>query len=172
MYCFKANPISRNEIREYVYEIKKELGLENELFFPIVKFVENVLPELIPGFTFEIKPVEEMGTLHGRTYPSKNIIQIREDIYIRAVRGEGRDRLTIAHEVGHLLMHDETELALCRLSPGSSLKPYEDPEWQANAFGGELLASSYLIDGMTAEEVKEKCGVSLVAAKNQLKSIK
>ena len=52
------------------------------------------------------------------------------------------------------------------------MKPYEDPEWQADAFGGELLASSYLIEGMNSREVEKMCGVSAAAAKVQLKSIK
>ncbi|MBQ2655407.1 MAG: ImmA/IrrE family metallo-endopeptidase [Erysipelotrichaceae bacterium] len=171
MSSYRADPLSRNDIRNYVLSIKQSLGMEKELYFPILKFVENVLPELIPGFTFEILSKEEMGDLHGLTYPSKNLIQIREDIYRRAAEGKGRDRFTIAHEVGHLLMHDDENLALCRLSPGVIPKAYEDPEWQANAFAGELLASSYLIEGMTAEMVSEKCGVSLDAAKIQLRNV-
>ena len=68
-------------------------------------------------------------------------------------------------------MHEDDAVALCRLAPNERLKPYEDPEWQANAFGGELLASSYLIKGMKTYEVSEKCGVSVSAAKIQLRSL-
>lgn len=112
-----------------------------------------------------------MGSKHGETFPSKNLMRIREDIYLRAVDGEGRDRFTIAHEVGHLFMHEDDSVALCRLAPGQQLKPFENPEWQADAFGGELLASSYLIKGMTPRDVKYKCGVSFSAAKVQLKYV-
>lgn len=115
-------------------------------------FLENILPILIPDFQLEIVPREEMGNKHGETYPSKNLIRIREDVYMNAVEGNGRDRLTIAHEIGHLLLHDDDSIALCRLEPNEKLKPYEDPEWQADAFGGELLASSYLIRGLTSAE--------------------
>lgn len=112
-----------------------------------------------------------MGGKHGETYPSKNIMRIREDVYLRVAAGEGRDRLTIAHEVGHLFMHEDDSIALCRLAPDEQLKPFEDPEWQADAFGGELLASSYLIKGMTEREVQEKCGVSSSAAHVQLRAL-
>ena len=152
--------------------LKKNVGLEYELYFPILSFVENILPILIPDFQFEVVPEAEMGNKHGETYPSKNLIRIREDIYLRAAAGEGRDRLTVAHEVGHLFLHEDDSIALCRLEPGDKLKPYEDPEWQADAFGGELLASSYLIEGMNSREVEKMCGVSAAAAKVQLKSIK
>ena len=172
MRCYKADAISRDEIRKYVRLLKKNVGLEYELYFPILSFVENILPILIPDCQFEVVPEAEMGNKHGETYPSKNLIRIREDIYLRAAAGEGRDRLTVAHEVGHLFLHEDDSIALCRLEPGDKLKPYEDPEWQADAFGGELLASSYLIEGMNSREVEKMCGVSAAAAKVQLKSIK
>ena len=112
-----------------------------------------------------------MGNKHGETYPSKNLIRIREDVYLNAINGSGRDRLTIAHEIGHLLLHDDDNIALCRLEPNEKLKAYEDPEWQANAFGGELLAPSYLIKGLTNAKVQEKCGVSEDAANVQLRTL-
>ena len=172
MDYYKADAISRNDIRRFIRVLKKNIGLEKELYFPILSFVENVLPILIPDFQFEVVPVYQMGSKHGETYPSKNLIRIREDVYLRAAAGEGRDRLTIAHEAGHLFLHEDDCIALCRLAPSEKLKPYEDPEWQANAFGGELLASSYLIKGMTIMEVSEKCGVSVSEAKVQLRSLK
>lgn len=141
------------------------------MYFPVVRFLENILPILIPDFQLEIVPREEMGNKHGETYPSKNLIRIREDVYMNAVEGNGRDRLTIAHEIGHLLLHDDDSIALCRLEPNEKLKPYEDPEWQADAFGGELLASSYLIRGLTSAEVQVKCGVSEAAANVQLRTL-
>ena len=172
MRCYKADAISRDDIRRFVRSIKKLVGLEDELYFPILSFVENILPILVPDFQFEVVPESEMGNKHGETYPSKNLIRIREDIYLRAAAGEGRDRLTVAHEVGHLFLHEDDAIALCRLEPGEKLKPYEDPEWQADAFGGELLASSYLIVGMSQSEVERKCGVLSAAARVQLNSIK
>lgn len=171
MNCYKATGISRNDIRRYVRKIKKMVGLEEILYFPILPFLENILPFFIPDFQLEIAPVTDMGNKHGETYPSKNLIRIREDVYLRAATGEGRDRLTIAHEIGHLLLHEDTAIALCRLEPNEKLKPYEDPEWQADAFGGELLASSYLIQNMNEQQVQKKCGVSASAARCQLRAL-
>lgn len=168
MSGYKACALSRKDIRILVHRLKCLVGLENKLYFPVVQFLENILPLLIPDFQIEYPTVSEMGNLHGETYPSKNLIRIREDIYLGAVSGKGRDRLTIAHEIGHLFLHEDDAIALCRLEPGQRLKPYEDPEWQANAFGGELLASSYLIKGMSEKEVQVRCGVSSAAAHCQL----
>ena len=171
MSCYKADPLSREYIRRFVHDLRREIGMENTLMFPIVQFVEHVLPILIPDFQFEIVPESEMGDKHGETYPSKNHMKIREDVYIRAINGEGRDRFTIAHEVGHLFLHEDDYVALCRLAPGKELRAFENPEWQADAFGGELLAPSYLIRWMTVAEVQEKCGVSASAAHTQLSKL-
>ena len=172
MSCYRAKPLSRNDIRQYVYYLKRLIGLERLYYFPIVRFVENMLPLLIPDFFLEVAPISEMGNKHGETNPGKKKIRIREDVYLGAANGNGRDRLTVAHEVGHLLFHGDGSVVLCRLGPGETLKPYEDPEWQANAFGGELLASSYLIKGMSVLEVQNKCGVSQLAAEVQLRSVR
>ena len=172
MSYYRAKPLSRNDIRRYVYYLKHLIGLENLYYFPILQFIENILPLLMPDFQFETPSVAEMRDKHGETNPSAKIIRIREDVYLGAADGNGRDRLTIAHEIGHLLFHGNDSVVLCRLGAHESLKAYENPEWQANAFGGELLASSYLIKGMSAAEVQKKCGVSLSAAEVQLRSIR
>ena len=80
MNCYKADPVSREGIRRFIRDLKRKVGLEYELYFPILPFVENVLPLLIPDFQFEVVPVDEMGVKHGETYPSKNIMRIREDV--------------------------------------------------------------------------------------------
>ena len=137
-----------------------------------MQFLENILPILISDFQLEIVPQREMGNKHGETYPSRKLIRIREDVYMGAVDGCGRDRLTIAHEIGHLFLHEDDSIALCKLAPNEKLRPFEDPEWQSNAFGGELLASTYLIKGMTAVDVSEKCGVSMDTARVQLRAVR
>ena len=44
---------------------------------------------------------------------------------------------------------------------------YMNPEWQANAFAGELMAPYDLVKGMRIEEIAEKCGMSITAASIQ-----
>ena len=65
MICYKAAPQSRDQIRRYVRYIKEKTGFEDELYFPILQFVENVLPMMFPDFQFEIVPISEMGNKHG-----------------------------------------------------------------------------------------------------------
>lgn len=166
MVCYKATPISRREIRNKVSKIKSEVGLSNTYPFPVLRFLEIILPVYCPGFQINVLTKHEMGDKHGETFPSQKLICIREDIYNRASDGRGRDLFTIGHEIGHLFLHEEKRISK---SHNENLKTYEDPEWQASAFAGELLAPSHRIGGMTVEEVVKKFGVSRDAAKFQLR---
>lgn len=165
----KAVPCSRKEIREIAMNIRKLDRSTNSLYFDILRFMEVTLPSIVPSYEFCVESIEEMGNAQGLTYPNEGIVKIRSDVYEGAVAGNGRDRLTIAHELFHLLKHDDANITFARLEDDANIKAYEDPEWQADAFGGELLVPNHLIKGLSVEEISEKCGVSLAAAKYQKK---
>lgn len=166
-----VKPTSRQAIWAHVRNIRRSLGVEDKLYFDIVHFVERVMPEVFPEFVFEICTKIEMGNLHGETIPSEHKIRIREDVYIGACEGRGRDRLTMAHEVGHFFMHDEQSIVFCKVDPNGKLPNFRDPDWQADVFGGELLAPSYLINGMPVCDIHEICAVSTACAERQLYAI-
>lgn len=159
---FRVPPLSRSKIRYVAQQLHETVRL-TEPPFPIVEFVEYVLPVAIEDFYFGVLPLAEMGgDEHGRTYPSNSAIYLREDVYDRAVQGHGRDRLTLAHEVGHLLLHNT---GMRREMPSGSIKRYEDSEWQADCFGGELLIPDwYVKQAKCPAQVAEVCQVSLDAA--------
>jgi len=112
-----------------------------------------------------------LGECHGITYPDRDEIQIRQDVYDRAVSGSGRDRLTMAHELGHLLFHERQNISYARMEDDSNIVTFRNPEWQADAFGGELLIPHNLIQGMSVEEVMEACKVSGNAALCQMSKL-
>ncbi len=167
MNIYKAAPLSRLSKREYVKHIRIVTGTEDIMFFPIVEFMELVLPQLVEGFYYEICSKEKMPNKCGETFPAKNKICIREDIYEKAVNNDPFARFSIAHEIGHLLLHDVGSISLCRLEHGEKLKSFEDPEWQADCFGGEFLMYYPLIKGLTPSEISEQCGVTKRAASVQ-----
>lgn len=85
---YKAAPVSRRNIRDLVARIRRITGTENTLYFPIIRFIELVLPQLIDGFTLEILPKEKMPGKCGETFPAEKKIQLREDIYNHAIKGD------------------------------------------------------------------------------------
>ncbi|MGN1154661.1 MAG: ImmA/IrrE family metallo-endopeptidase [Agathobacter sp.] len=163
-----AEPLARRDIRTMAKKIRLIEGCSERLYFDVMHFLEITLPKIDENFTFRVRPLSEMGDCHGLTYPDKNEIHIREDVYERACNGVGRDRLTMAHELFHLLQHEKENISFARIGDFGKIPTYMDPEWQATAFGGELLIPHDLVKGMSAEEVASKCKVSLQAAKYQL----
>lgn len=166
-----ASPLTRMEIRSLARFIRKLDGSENELYFDIVKFIDVKLPKLIPEFSLLVEGQEILGECHGLTFPDRNEIHIRTDVYERACEGSGRDRLTMAHELFHLLQHEKKNISYARMSSNGVVETWKDPEWQANAFGGELLIPAHLVGGMEVEEVAYKCKVSYKAASYQLTKV-
>ncbi len=165
---YMAKPLSRKEIEDVSWLLRATVGLNERLEFPVVFFLENIMPSLYKGFDYEYPPIEEMNDKHGATLPDENKILIREDIYKRACAGAGRDRFTIAHEIGHYILHDSRSIVLTRMAPNVKIPAYRDLEWQANAFGGALLMPRKLIRGLSVSQVADECKVSLQAAKYQL----
>lgn len=171
MNLYVAPPTSRLNIRNLALILRKIFDLKDEEYFPIAEFLELGLPQIIKSFELEIVLPEEMPYEYGLTFPEKKVIRLREDVYENAISGVGRDRFTVAHEIGHLLLHKPASLSLARNQFEKKIPAYKNPEWQANTFAAELLAPPHIIRGMSAKEIALRCGVSVQAAGIQLRNI-
>ena len=156
-------PLSLKQIRKRCELIRTIFDIPLNAPVDIVKVFEYILTQI--GVEFEIVPKHEMGTKHGETIPSENRIRIREDVYERACNGYGRDRLTMAHELGHLLLHRAETITFAR--EDGDIPPYKDPEGQANAFAGELLAPYEYIKDMSVIDIARYYGITEKAASIQ-----
>lgn len=161
-----ATPLSRVRIRELTTELRKICGLQEQLFFPIVQFIEWILGDPSNDFDYEIVPVSEMKDTYGTTNTANNVMRIREDVYDGAVKGSARDRFTLCHELGHYLLHQPKFISYAR----GNVPVYCQPEWQANTFAGELMAPYHLVKDMSADDIADKCGMSHTAANIQYKT--
>lgn len=165
---FVVPPLSRFKVRGFAQQIRAiatAVGRGGaEARFDIVKFLDVIMPQLISDFVLEIVPKDEMGAAHGMTYPESHRIQIREDVYEGAAnRGVGRDRQTMAHELGHYVLHSNVGLA--RAFADGTVPRYRQSEWQADAFAGELLMDIRQIEGCNSPaDLARRFGVSLEAA--------
>lgn len=163
----RATALSRANIRRLTTVLRESCGMQEQLYFPIVQFIEWVLadPENDFDFDYEIVPEDEMGDTYGTTNTAHNVMKIREDVYNRAVHGNARDRFTLCHELGHFLLHQPELISYAR----GKIPTYCDPEWQANTFAAELMAPYHLVKDMDADEIAAKCGMSKAAAEIQYK---
>jgi Zn-dependent peptidase ImmA (M78 family) len=162
---YVAEPLSRIQLRNLALHIRTLFGLDQEIMFPIVNFLELVMPAIDSQIHIVIEAEKNFPSgKHADTDVINHIIRIREDVYLRAIDGYGRDRMTIAHEAAHYLLMVVCGIKLARSFNDAPVVTYKDPEWQAKAFAGELLCPYHLIEGMKPDQIAAECGVSLDAA--------
>jgi Zn-dependent peptidase ImmA (M78 family) len=150
-------------------QIRSKLGLAEMLFFPVMVFLERIMPVVFEGFHYEIVPVGEFPSCkHADTDIVNRCIRIREDIYYRAVDGHGRDRMTVAHEIAHYFLFVICGVRFDRSFGNTPIEAFRDPEWQADALAGELLCPHHLIEGLSTEQIMTQCMVSELAAEFSL----
>lgn len=172
---YEVPPLSRKNIRSLAHKLRQiacelEGRTRDAPYFDIARFMDVTLAKHFDGYSLEVLLIEEMRSQHGEahamTFPAEQLIQVRQDIWERAEAGCGRDRLTLGHELGHLLLHGKEGYA--RKMADSTVKTYRQSEWQADAFGGELLvAANFIQECKSAVDVARLFGVSDMAAATQ-----
>lgn len=166
----EVSPRGRNDIRSVAHRVH-DLIRRQPPPFPIVEFLEFLMPRVWEDFTFAVQPESLLGDNHGITFPDERTMIIREDIYERAVAGLARDRFTLAHELGHLLLH--TGVRFARHVDPQTVKAFRSSEWQANCFAGELLVPSWFSHNYkSVEDTAQLCNVSQEAAALQLRAFR
>ncbi|MBQ5852314.1 MAG: ImmA/IrrE family metallo-endopeptidase [Lachnospiraceae bacterium] len=159
---------TRKQLRELAHILRRHLGVEDVLYFPIVEALD-VLSEVFPNFSYEVVEDTELarGT-HADTDVTTGHIRIKESVCNGACEGVGRDRMTIAHEIGHFFTLCFCGFKLQRnYNKDKKIPAYKSPEWQAKCFAGELMIPSHLVSEMSPNAIAIECGVSLPAAKFQ-----
>lgn len=159
---YMVAPTSRKKIKDFASYIRNCFGLFDIGFFPLLDFIEIVLPQIDPEFNFCVEEDWEMGNDQANYNIQNKTMKVRQSVYEGACCGNGRDRFTLAHEIGHYFMHNN--IMLSRVESGIRIPAYRDPEWQANTFAAALLMPDHLIIGLTPQEIAVKCGTSNSAA--------
>lgn len=144
LHGVRVPPLSIVQLRELAGAIRAGSHLPPVEPFPVLYFLEHALPEAILGFDFAV--VDELPDGNeacaypdGCTeHPDGPFIELTTKVYDHACAGYGRDRLTILHEISHVLLH--RKVAVHNRGPrGAELKAYENSEWQATQLAAELL---------------------------------
>lgn len=168
---FRAKPLKWAQVDAIANNFRRDTGFSVTPYFPIVDVVEKIIAYRFEEIDFEVCTDSEMDGAYGLTCPQGGFIRIREDVYSEACAGNGRARFTVAHELGHLLLHADPEKPLARASSTENLKPFQSAESQANRFASSLLVSEELITSNIPEEVAKVFGVSNETAFYRLKNL-
>jgi hypothetical protein len=178
-------PISRAEIAEeaklVIARFRPRLLIRPGRF-PVLKLFDALGD---PPYNLE-SGVEELSSgVEGMVYPDGRVL-VNEETYRGADNEIGRPRFTVSHECYHGMKHskqirraltDVGELVVCRRQ---NIKPFLDPEWQANEFAGALLMPEQMVRLLAGKErrvllaatMAEAFGVSTQAAEVRLNILK
>ncbi|WP_421185616.1 ImmA/IrrE family metallo-endopeptidase [Aeromonas enteropelogenes] len=120
--------------------------------------------------SFEVVEDHELGQEEALAFPDKRHIQLKQSVYDAACSGVGHSIFTLAHELGHIIMHRGEKNSFAR----GEHKIYEDSEWQADTFASMFLMDERHIDVKhdTPEDLAKRFGVSPEAAAMRLRKLK
>ena len=130
----------------------------------LLDLIEVILPKITNlKFEFLLLEEEEMGEVEAAMSPDSMKMYIRNDVYEQLHQDDTRARFTIAHEIGHFVLHDG--VALTRSSQDKH-EPFRDSEWQADSFAAELLAPIQACkEYSTIEDIMNNFGISYSCAR-------
>lgn len=162
---------SRYQLRIFAKQIRRKFKLNSCPFVPVVQLLDIIALQ-DNRFRYEIIPDEELAkNVHAEMDIANCVMKIRASVYDGACRNNGRDRMTIAHELAHYFSFCVAGFSLRRTFGKVSVPTYMDPEWQAKCLAAELLMNDELIKSWNPEKIASICGVTISAARYQYDSI-
>ena len=149
--------------------------------YALINFVESGGLRKCFGLEYGVKYLPSGE--EAKFIPDQKLILFSEQMYSDLYEDMPRSRFTFAHELGHAILHGSVlQTALsgrtpCKTYKRSTLRAFEDPEWQANRFAGAFLMPSpqlrqLLREGKQVWQIAEYFRVSLSAAETRINKLK
>ena len=166
---------SDEEIRAIAERTKAELGVSRRRPVNIVRCLEFGSVPTIYGrkkLSFRVVPDVELGKHDAKTEFTDGVVTITAKRSVRdhAEIGDGRARMTLAHELAHAVMHHTQTKYRVAGAAGPTMtalaKGYELAEHQAKVFAAAfLIHEEDAVSMHSAEEISVEFGVSSQVAK-------
>lgn len=114
------------------------------------------------GFSYGVEDLPRQEEAH--TDFEENIIILSPKTYDDLQKGMHRARFTMAHEIGHAVLHTDSIRAARLVSASRKIAgipkfrrgqfpAYVDPEWQANKFASSFLMPEQLLDWLASKGI-------------------
>lgn len=161
---FVVQPRDKVWIHNIAENVRRKFCPDQITYFPIEHVVEFELDRVAEGFSLFIVPHIVLPEYEAAVHVRRKLFCISELTYRKVIERDPRARFTMAHELGHLVMH-RNEGKKVALVTNSSGEMYRDSEWQADVFAQALLISRENIRRLkSTEEAVSACRVSHRAA--------
>lgn len=194
MSGYRVPPLSKRDIEGKAAGVRIALDLDPLVPLPGVELFERIGRYHVDygreqiGLTYGVEDEIEDGALACATYDdeSKKIaLVLSSDSYRELELGHGRARFSVAHEIGHAVLHADKLVQLTRIdhqrramlrSDAVPTPPFRDSEWQANAFAGAVLMPApgleflFLRGRLTVRDLSNMYKVSFACAERRIKT--
>ena len=169
---YRVRSLSNADVRAIAKKARDFFGMSDVECVDVLACLKRPHVWTVAGkrrLNFLVRPDVEMGTDDGATSYAKGIvtIAIKQSVHDEALVSVGRPRNTLAHELGHAVMHNGVQMS--RRSLGNVtprwIRPFESAEHQAKVFAPAFLINDKIADGLSsAEEISIRFGISLESA--------
>ncbi len=165
---------SDEEIRAIAERTKSEFGVSRRRPVNILRCLESGSVPTVYGrkkITFRVVTDVELGKHDAKTEFADSVVTItvKRSVRDHAEIGDGRARMTLAHELAHAVLHHTQtkyrQSGAAGATPLAHAKGYESAEHQAKVFAASFLIHEEDAAVMhSAEEISVEFGVSKQAA--------
>ncbi len=141
----------------------------------LLRILEHKLPSLYTDFALIVRPTSSMINVEAYTQFMPPQIVISDRVYEEAHNLIPRARWTLAHELGHFVLHEAISKPRALTQNRSSIikRAYNSAEWQAHKFAAHFLMPEHIASQFqSVEELAQGCNVSLTAARKRFKEIR
>nr|WP_306228779.1 ImmA/IrrE family metallo-endopeptidase [Aurantimonas sp. CSK15Z-1] len=161
--------MSRVDIEQKAYAWREALSVPVDRLTPdLLNILEHELPSIFPEFVLCIEGNSADG-IEAYTQFDPPSITVRNLVYENAAVHDGRARMTLSHELGHLVLHKSAvpmHRAPVKYAQLQKLPIFASAEWQANTFASAFLMPDWLVKECSSDTEVSSCfKVSLSAAR-------
>jgi len=152
-------------------------GISNRGFFNIVEFIEGTLSRRLARKKGNL--VISQSNLPPDLYPAyvtfePTTLHVDSEVWEFARLGAPEERFYVAHEIGHILLHNHHAKAFSNDTAKYIRFAINETsaEWQANTFAGYFLLPDHIVEVYTDErELCTSCGVPTKLARYRRSNI-
>jgi len=149
-------------------------NISNVAYFNIVEFIENVLADRLSQRKGSL--IFNISTLPSNRYPAyvtfnPTTLHVDSEVWDLAKIGEPERRFYLAHEVGHIVLHDHYAVGFSNdVSHNIRFALQEhSAEWQANTFAKYFLLPDHIVRSIgDVQRITQSCMVLRQLAQDRM----